>query len=137
MDSLSGLASRPEKSVSRESLISEEKVDPAHLVEQYQHLENRINTPPPMSLAAQSAITCGDWPDQAEDAAKLIIFNTQTSRHDENAPKTANLNLAAAQRFVLARLQRRIIHAAARFYRGPSRGHLTSDELEQLISEYC
>jgi hypothetical protein len=106
--------------------------------------ENRKSTPPPetpqSSPPASTAAVPVEWLANAIKAAKLDVFTTLTRRGDANAPKTATLNIAAAQRLVLAHQQWKISQIAAELYTRPlsdGDSDILSDVLQKLIRTHC
>lgn len=72
----------------------------------------------------------------ATAAAKFRMFNTYTRKGRSDAPKTATLNIAAAQRLVIAKLQKDIIDDVSRIYAGEPASAPARD-LEYSIPQYC
>lgn len=78
--------------------------------------------------------------EKAVNAAKLDIFTTLTRSGDDKAPKTATLNIAAAQRLLLAYQQREIATVATRLYDQQLYQYQLDgvcDQLMKLIHEHC
>ena len=67
--------------------------------------DERRPTPPGSPKPERSTRPLGTHPKGAVNAAKKELFTTTERRKDERKPKTAALNIAAAQRLVLADLQ--------------------------------
>jgi hypothetical protein len=110
----------------------------------HQKWENERSTPPPETLQsnppASTAAVPVKWLTNAINAAKLDVFTTLTRREDNKAPKTAALNIAAAQRLVLAHQQWKISQVTAELYtRQLSDGDwdILSDVLQKLIRTHC
>ena len=80
------------------------------------------------------------WRTNAVDAAKLDIFTTLTRSCDDKAPKTATLNIAAAQRLIVANWQRKIAIQVAELYNKQlSRSHLSHalSNLSKFTHAHC
>jgi hypothetical protein len=110
----------------------------------HQVWENRISTPPlPDPLAPRRTSPKQFnllWKAKACDAAKLEIFTTLTRSGDDQAPKTATLNIAATQRLVLAYQQREISRAAAKLYTeslSDAESDAVCEQLRELIHKHC
>lgn len=75
----------------------------------------------------------------AVDAANIDLFVTLTRSDDTLAPKTAALNLATAQRLVLANYQRRITESAHKVMttNADDSAEETLAELDRLLLCYC
>jgi len=75
----------------------------------------------------------------AIDAARTRLFITLTWSRDAQAPKTATLNLATAQRLVLADVQRRITKKSHEIVTTDKRESATDalKELDVLLDGYC
>jgi hypothetical protein len=108
----------------------------------HQEWENRRPTPPlpePLSnetSTRRSTDNVSMWYTKAVNAAKLDIFTTLTRSGDDNAPKTATLNIAATQRLVLAYQQKKISAATAILYT-PAPPSYVFEDLGTLIHIYC
>ena len=109
----------------------------------HQKWEDRKPTPPASLQSnppAGSAPVPVKWLTNAINAAKLDVFTTLTRKKDNKTPKSATLNIAAAQRLVLAHQQWKISQVAAELYtRQLSDGDsdMLSDVLQKLIRTHC
>lgn len=74
--------------------------------------DERRPTPPGSPTPERSTRGLGIHPKGAINAAKKDLFTTTRRRNDERKPKTAALNIATAQRLVLADLQHDIASLA-------------------------
>ena len=75
----------------------------------------------------------------AIDAARTQLFVNLTRRHDAQAPKTATLNLASAQRLVLANIQRQITETCHEIVTTEKKTIATNalKTLGELLDGYC
>ena len=75
----------------------------------------------------------------AFDAARTQLFVTLTRRHDAEAPKTAALNIATAQRLLLAEFQRRLIESCHEILTVDKKESAieTLATLRKLLDGYC
>ncbi|GAB7334730.1 hypothetical protein MBLNU13_g06662t1 [Cladosporium sp. NU13] len=74
--------------------------------------DKRRPTPPGSPKPERTTDPLGAHPKGAVDAAKIDLFTTTTRTADDTKPKTAALNIATAQRLVLADLQHDIAFLA-------------------------
>lgn len=72
--------------------------------------DKRRRTPP--GSPERSTRPLSTYPTGAVNAAKIDLFTTTTRTTDDKKPKTAALNIATAQRLVLADLQHDIANRA-------------------------
>ena len=113
---------------------------PAH-----QWYENRRSTPPLHEPSLPTDKTRWEdfnatWRSKATDAAKLDIFTTLTRSGDDKAPKTATLNIATAQRLVIAYQQRRIAEETSKLYKQQPPVHTDAyvfGKLASYIRTHC
>jgi len=117
----------------------------------HQQMEDRRATPPLpigprnlMTLPEVSSMSDDDKLDgtalgAAFDAARTRLFVTLTRRHDAEAPKTAALNVATAQRLLLAEFQRRLIESCHEILTVDKKESAieTLATLRKLLDGYC
>jgi hypothetical protein len=119
--------------------------------EVHQGMEDRRATPPvptgPGNLAALPEMSSTSDDDKLDgtalgaaiDAARTQLFVTLTRRRDAQAPKTATLNLATAQRLVLADFQRQITETCHDIVTA-EKNTIATDALkvlDLLLDNYC
>ena len=117
----------------------------------HQEMEDRRPTPPvptgPGNLAALPEVSSMSDDDKLDgtalgaaiDAARTQLFVTLTRRHGAQSPKTATLNLATAQRLVLADFQRQITETCHEIVT-TKKNTIATDALrvlDSLLDNYC
>lgn len=118
---------------------------------EHQRLENGRKTPPlpptatmsSVSAAASTDTSTSQWDGAAHkaaiDAAKTNLFVTLTRTGDDNAPKTATLNIATAQRLLLAGYQQRltkVLHEVITT-EDDERAQVAWKSMDTLLYNYC
>lgn len=102
----------------------------------YEHhqQDKRRRTPPDSPQRSTRQIST--HPTGAVRAAKIDLFTTTTRRKDDRKPKTAALNIATAQRLVLADLQHDIA-ARAEDVLSDRADSMSIESLGRSIKDYC
>lgn len=108
----------------------------------HQIQENRRETPsPPSSPRPHGRARTGNPKVEVWSILRSDIFSTLTSKENPYKPKTASLNIAAAQRLVLAQSQFDIAEKVATLYNANITSNLlpaeTMENLRMDIQKYC